>query len=258
MIDSHCHLDFNDFDTDRDRVIDSARTAGVHTIINIGADLASSERSVALAEKYDFIYATVGVHPHDARKFDDKMAERISRLAEHDKVRAIGEIGLDFYRDLSPRKVQAEVFERQLEIAVQKGMPVVIHTRKAFRETVEIVKRHSSRLCGGVFHCFPGNEREAQQVIDLGFKISVGGVITYPKAGMARMAAAVPLKHILLETDCPYLTPVPYRGKRNEPAHVKIVCQKLSELKNITFEEVEKTTDRNAQKLFGLIETFGG
>lgn len=257
MIDSHCHLDFKDFNADRDRVVAAARAAGVHTLINIGADPASSERSVALAEKYDNVYAAVGVHPHDAKKYDDSAAEIISNLAGHEKVKAIGEIGLDFYRDLSPRRVQVEVFERQLEIAVQKKLPVVIHTRQAFDETVEIVRKYASRLRGGVFHCFPGDEVQAQEVIELGFKISVGGVITYPKAGMARVAAAVPLEHILLETDCPYLTPMPHRGKRNEPANVKLVCQRLAELKKISVEEVERITDRNTQKLFGLIETFG-
>ncbi len=257
MIDSHCHLDFDAFDSDRDAVVSSALEAGVHTIVNIGVDLEHSEMSVALAEKYDCVYATVGVHPHDASKFDNSSAEKIASLADHEKVKAIGEIGLDYYRDLSPRKLQRQVFEQQLEIAVQKNLPVVIHTRESFKESVEIITKFAPRLVGGVFHCFPGDANEANEVIDLGFKISVGGIITFPKAGMARMAAEVPMEHILLETDCPYLAPVPKRGQRNEPSFVRFVYQKMAELKDMPVGEVEKIADRNVQKLFGLVEVFG-
>lgn len=257
MIDSHCHLDFDAYDKDREQVIQSALDNGIHTMINIGADMESSKRSVALAEKFDCIYAAVGVHPHDAKTYNTQVANEIAFLADHEKVKAIGEIGLDFYRDLSPRDIQARVFEQQLELAIEKQLPVVIHTRDSFRETVDIIKKYASRLSGGVFHCFPGNDRDAMEVIEMGFVISVGGVTTFPKAGMAQMAAAIPIEYILIETDCPYLTPIPFRGKRNQPAYVKYVCEKLAELKNMPFEEVEKITDRNTNKLFGLVETFG-
>jgi len=257
MIDSHCHLDFDAFDDDRDGVVSAALEAGVHTLVNIGVDLHHSEMSVALAEKYDCVYATVGVHPHDASTFDKSAEEKIASLADHERVKAIGEIGLDYYRDLSPRKLQRQVFEQQLEIAVQKKLPVVIHTRESFKESVEIIAKYAQRLVGGVFHCFPGDAQEANEVIDLGFQISVGGIITFPKAGMARMVADVPMEHILLETDCPYLAPVPKRGKRNEPAFVRFVYQKIAELKDMAVEDIEKIVDRNVQKLFGLVETFG-
>lgn len=257
MIDSHCHIDFDAFDTDRDEVISEAARAGVHTLINIGADLITSQRSVELARTYDNIFAAVGVHPHDAKTLDPTCLDRVKELASESKVIAIGEIGLDFYRDLSPRKVQRAAFRKQLQLAVELRLPIVIHTREAFDETYNIVREYSDDLAGGVFHCFPGDEREAEQVIDLGFVIGIGGVVTYPNSKMSRVAAAIPLDKIILETDAPYLTPVPHRGKKNQPAYVSFVCHKVAELRGISAGEVEKITDRTCQKLFRLVETFG-
>ncbi len=258
MIDSHCHLDFDKFDRKREQALADAREAGVHTVINIGTDVPSSEKSVALAERFDMVYATVGIHPHDAKRLDERVLGRLRELAAHDRVVAIGEIGLDFYRDLSPRDVQAKAFRKQLELAIETKLPIVIHTRESFRETVGIVKEYAGDLTGGVFHCFPGNVPEADEVINMGFVISVGGVITFDKASMARVAAAVPLGKIILETDAPFLTPVPYRGKQNFPAYVRFVYEKLADLKDLSVIEVEKTVDRTVEKLFGLAETFGG
>jgi len=258
MIDSHCHLDFKEFNKNREEIIKNALSAGVHTMINIGVDLQSSKKSVELTNQYDFIFATVGVHPHDARTYDSNLEKELSRLIENKKVKAVGEIGLDFYRDLSPRKVQKQVFHLQLELAIEKKLPVVIHTREAFDETVEIVEEYSGKLAGGVFHCFPGSLKEAHRVIDLGFHISVGGVITYPKSKMAEVASQVPLEYILIETDSPYLTPVPCRGKKNQPAYVRYVRDKLAQLKSLPIEEVEKITDRNCRKLFRLVDIFEG
>jgi TatD DNase family protein len=258
MIDSHCHLDFDHYDDCRDEVLAEARAAGVHTLINIGVDQSSSARSVELARLHEGVYSTVGVHPHEARTLDDSVERNLRELAVQEKVVAIGEIGLDFYRNLSAHQVQERAFRRQVELAVELRMPIVIHSRESFRQTVDIVKDYSSDLTGGVFHCFPGNVDDAVEVIELGFIISVGGVITFPKAKMAQVAAQVPLDKIILETDAPYLTPVPLRGKQNRPAYVKYVYQKLAELKSIGVDEVEKTVDRTVQKLFGLVETFGG
>ncbi|MCK4372945.1 MAG: TatD family hydrolase, partial [candidate division Zixibacteria bacterium] len=185
MIDSHCHLDLEPFHNRLDDVLSAARDAGVHTIVNIGADLDSSRRSVELATTHEMIYAAVGVHPHDARTLDDNVLAEFRDLAVHDKVVAIGEIGLDFYRDLSPRPVQKKAFRRQLELAVTLNMPVVIHTREAFLDTVEIVRDYAADLPGGVFHCFPGSVEDAHEVFDLGFIIGVGGVITYKGSRMA-------------------------------------------------------------------------
>ena len=258
MIDSHCHLDFDKFDGVREQALADCRANGVHTVINIGADMASSERSIALADQHDMVFATVGVHPHDATALDSAALTRLRELARHEKVVAIGEIGLDYYRDLSPRNVQAKAFRAQLDLALETNLPVVIHTREAFRDTVRIVKEYVPRLRGGVFHCFPGNAEEAREVIDLGFVISVGGVITFGDTGMAKTAQATPLDKIILETDAPYLTPAPFRGKTNFPAYVRFVYKRMAELKQTPPAEVERTVDRTVQKLFGLVETFGG
>lgn len=258
MIDSHCHLDFDKFDGRRDEALAEALAAGVHTVINIGVDLASSGRSVQLAEEHRMVYATVGVHPHDAKTLDAPALARLRELAEYEKVVAIGEIGLDFYRDLSPREVQRKAFRQQLDLAVETGLPVVIHTRESFRETVEIVREYAHRLQGGVFHCFPGEINEAHEVMDLGFVISVGGVITFGDTRMAKVAQAAPLDKVILETDAPFLTPAPFRGKTNFPAYVRYVYKRMAELKQMPLAEVERTVDRTVQKLFGLVETFGG
>jgi TatD DNase family protein len=258
MIDSHCHLDFSDFDGERDLLVATAAEAGVHTIVNIGIDLSTSQKSIDLAERFDSVYATVGFHPHDARKFTPHALAELRTLADHPKVRAIGEIGLDFYRDLSPRDTQRRVFRQQLELAVEARLPVVIHTRESFRESVDIVRDFITDLTGAVFHCFPGSADEAFEVIDMGCVISVGGVVTYKKSRMADVAAEVPLDKMMLETDAPYLTPHPYRGKRNQPAYIKHVCDKLAELRQIDAAEVDRMTDRAARKFFGLEETFGG
>jgi TatD DNase family protein len=257
MIDSHCHLDLKPFRSLLDQVLSSAREVGVHTVVNIGADIETSRRSVELAANHEMIYAAVGVHPHDASTLDDAVLAELKQLTSHDKVVAIGEIGLDYYRDLSPRQVQKKAFHHQMELAVMLKMPVVIHTRDAFRDTVDIVRDYAADLPGGVFHCFPGTVDEAYEIFELGFVVGLGGVITYKDAGMARVAAEVPLEKIVLETDAPYLTPVPHRGKTSEPAYLKHTCQKLAELRSISVGDVEKSTDRACQKLYRLVETFG-
>lgn len=258
MIDSHCHLDFDLFDGQRDELLAEAKAAGVHTIINIGTDLESSARSVELAKQNEMVYATVGIHPHDAKKADRKALDRIRELAGKPKVVGIGEIGLDYYRDLSPRPVQREAFRRQLELAVDLSLPVVVHSRESFEETVEIIDEYAASLVGGVFHCFPGTLSDAHKVFELGFVISVGGVITFEKAKMASVAAEAPLESIIIETDAPYLAPAPYRGKTNRPALVRYVCQKLADLQGLGLAETERVTDRTCRKLFGLVDTFGG
>ena len=258
MIDSHCHLDFDAFDRTRDEEVAEARRQGVHTIVNIGVDLESSRRSVALAEKYDSVYATVGVHPHDAKTLDDHTLAELRRLAGHPKVVAIGEIGLDFYRDLSPRHVQKQVFRRLMELAVELGKPIVIHTRSAFNETVEIVDDYVDSLPGGVFHCFPGDLNDARRVFDLGFAVGIGGVVTFPNARLARVVTEIPLDRVVLETDAPYLAPEPYRGKTNRPAYVRYVRDKIAGLHKVAPEQVDAVTDRTCRKLYRLAETFGG
>ena len=258
MIDSHCHLDFDAFDGKRDSALKDCRDAGVHTVINIGTDVAASRRSVQLAEEHDMVYATVGVHPHDASTLDDAAFARIAELADHKKVVAVGEIGLDYYRDLSPRDVQQKAFRRQIELAVEKKLPIVIHTRESFADTLDIVREYAHRLSGGVFHCFPGTAKEMREITEMGFYISVGGVITFPKAKMAAVAMVTPPDRILLETDAPFLTPEPHRGKQNFPVYVQHVYRRLAALKQLPLPDLERIVDRNVQKLFGLVETFGG
>jgi len=258
MIDSHCHLDFKQFADRQRELIEEAHRAGVHTIINIGVDLPSSQRSIDLAARFDSVYATVGMHPHDADKVDDQTIEQFREMCRNPKVVGIGEIGLDYYRDLSPREVQRKAFKSQLQLASDTKLPVVIHTRESFDESVAIVRDFGSDLNGGVFHCFPGDVDDALEVIELGFMISVGGIITFKNSKMSKVAAEVPLDKILLETDAPYLSPVPNRGKTNQPAYVKFICEKLAELKGISSSEVEKITDRTCRKLFGLVEVFDG
>ncbi len=257
MRDSHCHLDSKVFNGRHDDLINEARSAGVHTIVNIGADLPSSKASVALAAKYPSIYATVGIHPHDAKTLNEGTFAELTVLARQPKVVAIGEIGLDYYRDMSPRPVQREAFQRQLELAIQLKMPVVIHTREAMADTMAIIREYSRSLVGAVFHCFPGDINDANRVFELGFIISVGGVISYKNSGMSQVAAQVPLDKIMLETDAPYLTPMPHRGETNRPAYVRLVAQKLAELRGTSESEVEKVPDRTCRKFYRLVETFG-
>lgn len=258
MIDSHCHLDSRVYNNEVEPLLTQAKAAGVDAVVTIGADMESSENVVKLAAAHAMVYGTVGIHPHDATTCTPQTLARLKELAKREKIQAIGEIGLDYYRDMSPRPVQKRAFGEQLDLAVELQMPVVIHTREAFEDTLEIIKPYAKRLPGGVFHCFPGNADDAARVFDLGFVVSVGGVITFPKAGMAEMAKQVPLDKIILETDAPYLTPVPHRGKTNMPAYVSYVAETLAILRGITKAEVVRVTDRTCRKLYRMVETFGG
>ncbi len=257
MIDSHCHLYFDKFDKIRDELVNESRAAGVHTIVNIGIDIKSSLQAISLTEQYDGLYATAGIHPHDAQNVDRDYISKLKDICSHKKVVALGEIGLDFYRDISPRNAQEKVFKEQLKLASDLNMPIVLHTRESFDKTFEIIKEYASSLNGGIFHCFPGDIKQAMAVIELGFHISVGGVITFNNSSMADVAGEVPLKWLLLETDAPFLTPVPFRGKMNKSEYVKFVYEKLAELRNESFTEIEKQIDRNGQKLFKLVDVFG-
>lgn len=257
MIDSHCHLDSREFEANIVEIINDARYAGVHTIVNIGVDLVSSRASVELTERFAEVYATVGVHPHEARHYTENTERELSELLSLPKVVALGEIGLDYYRDLSPRPIQRKVFHAQLELASRMKYPVVVHVRESFSESFDIITEHLENLPAVVFHCFSENVTEAKKVIDAGCHISVGGVVTYKNSVMAKVAAYAPLDRLMLETDAPYLTPVPHRGKTNQPAYVRYVCEKVAELKKISAIEVEKQTDTTARKFYRLVETFG-
>lgn len=260
LIDSHAHLDFNKFDADRDAVIERARAAGVAAIVNVGTDLASSRAAVRLASEYDGIYAAVGMHPHDAKKLDGAALAELRDLAQQPKVVAVGEIGLDFYRDLSPRDVQRRAFQAQLAWAAKLGKPVVIHDRDAHDEVLEMLEDWAARLdrsqlAGrlGVLHTFSGDLAMARSAIALGFYLSISGPVTYHNARqLPEIVRALPLERLLVETDCPFLAPHPYRGKRNEPAYVRLVAERVAELRGISLDELAKATTANAQQLFGL------
>ena len=253
LFDSHAHLDDNRFDADRDEAIQRAEQNGVTGIINIGADMASSARSVELAARHSGIYAAVGIHPHDAKDATDGDYEKIAQWAAREpKVVAIGEIGLDYYYDWSPRDVQQTVFIRQIDVARQVGKPIIIHDRDAHGDLLAIVKKEAQGMTG-VFHCFSGSLEMAQEVIKLGFYVSIAGPVTFEKsAKLKEIASAVPLDRLLVETDSPYLTPNPSRGRRNEPAHVRFVAEEIACLRNLPLEVVAKATTANVRRLFGI------
>ena len=246
LVDSHCHLDDEKFDSDREQVMERALAAGVEMMMAIGT---GSELDVAIrqAEKYPFIYATIGVHPHDAAKATVETFAKLRDLASHPKVLAVGEIGLDYHYDFSPRDVQQAVFERQLELAAEFGKPIVIHTREAWDDTLA---RVTGLPHGGIMHCFTGDRTQAGQALERGFHLSFGGVLTFPKAEELRESArVVPEDRLLVETDCPYLAPVPHRGKRNEPAFVVDTARRLAEVRGTTVEAIAESTTRNFRGL---------
>lgn len=250
LVDSHCHLDDKQFDPDRDDVIEKARQAGVERMMAIGTgngppDL---EAGLRLARQYPFIYATIGVHPHDAARATPETFAALEALAGDEKVLAIGEIGLDYHYDFSPRDVQAAVFVEQLKIARGAGKPIVIHTREAWEHTLRLLQENWSG--GGIMHCFSGGAAEARQALDLGFHLSFGGVVTFPKAQMLREAARMaPEDRLLVETDAPYLAPVPHRGKRNEPAFMVETVRRLAEVRGVHAERIAEVTTANFEKL---------
>jgi TatD DNase family protein len=253
LIDTHAHLDHERFKDDVDQVIERAKLAKVQPIVTVGADLASSRQAVDFARRYPGVIATVGVHPHDADSVSDSVLDEITMLAGDEGVVAIGEIGLDYHYDFSPRDVQRRVFAIQISLARELGLPIVVHVREAYRDVMSILKSEHAEDVGGIIHCFSGDREVVKDCLDMGFYISVGGILTFANSKELRgIIKGLPLERILLETDSPYLTPVPYRGKRNEPAYVVHVAEALANLKDITFDKVAEITTLNACKLFGL------
>ena len=257
FIDSHAHIDGAEYDADRDEVVQRARGAGVRAILTVGTGDPHSgalERAVALAEQYDDVYAAIGTHPHDARLFDDQAEAKIKELTKSPRVIAWGEIGLDYHYDNSPRDVQRDAFSRQLWLAQDVGLPVILHTREAEDDTIEILQSEwGASGLPGIMHCFSGSLRLAERALELGFMISFAGVLTFKKADELRdVARQIPQDRLLIETDCPYLTPVPFRGKRNEPAHVIEVARSLAVIHGKDLEEIGEITTNNFKRLFGL------
>jgi len=253
LIDSHAHLDMKQFDSDRDQVIDRAVSAGVGHIITVGIDIISSRNALNLTTHYPSIFATAGIHPHNADNINKDDLEEIVLIAQQDKIIAIGEIGLDFFRNRSARQNQIEVFTQQLDIAMSLDLPVVIHDREAHTETVSILSSFKQNGVNGMIHCFSGDYELAKTFINLGYYISIPGTVTYNNASQIQdVVRRIPLKRLLLETDAPYLTPTPYRGKRNEPSYIIHTAQKIAKLQGISFEEVSYQTSKNVCQLFNL------
>ncbi|MBV9085127.1 MAG: TatD family hydrolase [Acidobacteriaceae bacterium] len=260
LVDSHCHLDDPQFDTDCDEVIRRAREAGLKYILSIGTGNGPPDLSCAirLAEEHESIYATVGIHPNDAPKATAGTFEEVARLLKHPKVKALGEIGLDYHWGV-PKEAQLPVFRNQLDLAAAARIPVIIHTRDAWCDTLNMLRRHwASTGLPCIMHCFTGNPKQARECLDLGFYLAFGGVTTFPKAAEVREAARmVPLDRLLLETDSPYLAPIPHRGKRNEPAFVTHTAHTIAQLRGISVEELAAHTTANFERVFSIAELPG-
>ncbi|SFB22647.1 MULTISPECIES: TatD family hydrolase [unclassified Bacillus (in: firmicutes)] len=253
LFDTHVHLNAEQFNEDLKETIERALDEGVTKMVVVGFDRPTITKAMELAERYDFIYACVGWHPVDAIDMTDDDLKWIEELASHPKVVAIGEMGLDYYWDKSPKEIQKEVFRKQIRLAKKVKLPIVIHNRDATSDIVEILKEENAAEVGGIMHCFSGSVEVARECVEMNFYISLGGPVTFKNAKKPKeVAAEIPLEKLLIETDCPYLTPHPYRGKRNEPAYVKLVAEQIAEIKGLSLEEVANATTENAKIVFGI------
>ncbi|SCG81743.1 TatD DNase family protein [Proteiniborus sp. DW1] len=253
LIDSHAHLDDERFDKDRDEIIKDLTNQGIELVINPGADVASSVKAVSLAKKYNNIYAAVGVHPHDAKTMDDTTIQLLSSLANNEKVVAIGEIGLDYHYDNSPRDIQRKWFVEQIRLAKKLQLPIIIHEREASQDMYNILKNEADGNLRGVLHCYSGSLEMAREYLKMGFYISLAGPVTFKNSRVSKeVAKNIPLDRMLIETDSPYLSPEPKRGKRNEPLNVRYVAAMIAELRGIPFDEIATSTSKNVKKLFSI------
>lgn len=252
-IDSHAHLDDGRFDIDRDEIIKALKDEGIEIVLNPGADLETSKKSVELANSYDCIYAAVGCHPHDSKYMTDETMDIFRELAKNNKVLAIGEIGLDYYYDNSDRETQKIWFRKQIILARELDMPYIVHDRDAHGDIIQIMKEEYCSNSRGILHCFSGSVEMAKEFVKMGFMISLGGPVTFKNAKTPKLVAKeIPLEHLLIETDSPYLAPEPFRGKRNESAYVKYVAAEIAKIKDIPVEEVREQTSINFKRLFNL------
>ena len=253
LIDTHAHLDMKDFDKDRQETLERALKGGITHIITIGTDLSSSLKALELANRHDFLYSSVGYHPHNAKNMDPQVIRELEGLVSETKVVAWGEIGLDFYRGYSPPDAQRDAFKQQLEMAMDLDLPVIIHDREAHAELLNTLKQVGKGVHKGVIHCYSGDYDMATALIEMGYFISIPGTVTYKKAiQVQEVAARIPLDRLLVETDAPFLAPVPYRGKRNEPLFVTYTAQKIAELRDMDFQELALQTSENAKRIFDL------
>lgn len=253
LIDTHVHLNAEQYNEDLDAVIDRARDNGIEKMVVVGCDRESIERTMEMIDEYDDIYGVIGWHPVDAIDCTDDDLRWIEELSKHEKIVGIGETGLDYHWDKSPKDVQKELFKKQIALAKRVNLPIIIHNRESTADCVEILKEEDAHEVGGIMHAFSADERTADEIIAMNFYVSLGGPVTFKNAQLPKdIAVHIPLDRLLVETDAPYLTPHPYRGKRNEPAHVKLVAEKIAELRNISYEALGQATTENAERLFNL------
>ncbi|PEA53692.1 hydrolase TatD [Bacillus pseudomycoides] len=253
LFDTHSHLNAEQFKEDLQEVIARMKEVGVSYTVVVGFDEMTIKKAIELAETYDFIYAAVGWHPVDAIDMTEEHLKWLEELAAHPKVVALGEMGLDYHWDKSPKEVQKEVFRKQIKLARKVNLPIIIHNRDATQDIVDILKEENASEVGGIMHCFSGSVEVAKQCVEMNFLISLGGPVTFKNAKKPKeVAMGIPMEQLLIETDCPYLTPHPFRGKRNEPSYVKLVAEEIAKLKGLSYEEVAIKTTENAKKLFGI------
>lgn len=253
LIDTHAHIDMDDYAADFDAMLERAVQNGVEKIIIPGVEPSTFDRIFTIVQKYPNVYGAVGVHPSEAKSFNEEAAVRMQELLKEDKILAVGEIGLDYYWDKSFNDLQKEVFARQIEIAKSAKKPIIVHDREAHLDSFNILKENKANEVGVVMHCFSGSAEFALQCVKEGFYIALGGVVTFKNAKkMKEVAQVVPIEKLLVETDSPYLTPEPYRGKRNEPSYVKLAVKEIAELRGVSEEEIAEATTENAKKLFGF------
>jgi len=252
MFDSHAHYDDKAFDDDRHKIIKEVHNEGVEYILNAGCNIDASKVSIELSRKYDFIYSAVGIHPHDSERVEKNYIDILTTLSKNEKVVAIGEIGLDYHYDFSPRDVQKKVFIEQINLAKELNLPTIVHDRESHEDIINILEQEKPKI--GIMHCYSGRYDLAKKVLKLGFYIGIGGPITFNNAKKAiEVVEKVPIEYILCETDCPYLTPVPFRGQRNDSRYVKYVIEKIAQIKNMDYEVTQKILTNNAKRLFNII-----
>lgn len=253
LIDTHVHLNADQYDEDLEEVMDRAREAGIKKMVVVGFDRKTIERTVDLIEKYENVYGVIGWHPVDAVDCTEEDLDWIESLSTHEKIVGIGETGLDYHWDKSPHDVQKEIFKKQIALAKRVKLPIIIHNRKATEDCIEILKSENAHEIGGIMHAFSGDESDADTIVDMNFYLSLGGPVTFKNAQEPKdIAVHVPIEKLLVETDAPYLAPHPYRGKRNEPAYVKLVAEKIAELRGMTYEDLAVQTTKNAEAFFGI------
>ena len=253
IFDTHAHYDDDAFDEDRDELLSGMAAKNVEYIVNVGASMASSKRSIALAEKYPFIYAAVGVHPDEVGELDDEKFEKLREWTTHEKVKAVGEIGLDYYWDKEKHDLQKHWFMRQMELAHEVNLPIIVHSREAAKDTLDMIIAAKPLDLSGIIHCYSYSVEQAREYLNMGYYIGIGGVLTFKNAKkLKEVAEYAPLSRIVLETDCPYLAPVPYRGKRNDSSKLSYVVEELAAIKQMPVEEVIRITNENGKKLYHI------